>query len=134
MARLHWAVFLGPALVFIFGGLSLQSKGTAALVFMAIGALWGAISYMTYQRSAITLSSDRIHIRTGFLLRRNYDVLLKDISFVDLYQPSLGAMLNFGKLIIIHGKRIRTIVRMVDAPLEFVMELKRRLGSIHNQS
>jgi uncharacterized membrane protein YdbT with pleckstrin-like domain len=132
-ARLHWVVLLGPTAVFVFGGLSLRSKGASALVLMAIGALWGLLSFMTYRRSEITLTADRLHIQTGFLFRKSYDVLLKEIVAVDLYQPSLGALLNFGKLIVIHGRRARSTVRMVASPVEFVMELKRRLGTIHSQ-
>jgi hypothetical protein len=132
-AHLHWVMLLGPALIFVFGGLSLRSKGVAALALMAIGAFWGLLSLMTYRRSEIALAVDRVHIQTGFLLKRNYDIFLKEIVAIDLYQPSLGAMLNFGKLIIVHGKGTRTVVRMVASPIEFVMELKRRTGRLRGQ-
>jgi uncharacterized membrane protein YdbT with pleckstrin-like domain len=131
--RLHWAVFLGPAAVFVFGGLSLRAKGLSALVLLAVGVLWGILVWGAYRRSEITLTNDRVRVRTGYLMRRDYDILFTDIAVVDFYQPSLGTLLNFGKLIIVHGKGTRTAVRMVAAPLEFVMELKRRVGRLYGR-
>ena len=132
-ARLHWAVFLGPAAVFVFGGLSLRSKGLSALVLLAIGLLWGIVAWGAYRRSQIILTGDRVRVRTGYLLRRSYDILFTDIAVVDYYQPSLGALLNFGKVIIVHGKGTRTAVRMVTGPAEFIVELKRRVGRLYGQ-
>jgi membrane protein YdbS with pleckstrin-like domain len=118
--RLHWVLFLGPATLIIFGGLSLPAKGLPALVLIALGFAWGILAYIKFCYSLIRITDKRVLIRVGFLVRKPYTISLTDISYVDFYQPSLGAMLNFGKITIIHGQKFKSVFRMVSSPREFV--------------
>jgi len=126
--RLHWVLFLGPLMLIIIGGLSFPAKGLSALVLAGIGIAWGVISYMKFNYSYIRVTDKRVLIRVGFLVRRPYSISLSDISYVDFYQPSLGSMLNFGKITIIHGKKFKSVFRMVSSPGELVTAVRGQLS------
>lgn len=126
--RLHWVLFLGPLMLIIVGGLSFPAKGLSALVLAGIGIAWGVISYIKFNYSYIRVTDKRVLIRVGFLVRRPYSIFLSDISYVDFYQPSLGSMLNFGKITIIHGKKFKSVFRMVSSPGELVTAVRGQLS------
>jgi hypothetical protein len=126
--RLHWVLFLGPIMLIIVGGLSFPAKGLSALVLAGIGIAWGAISYIKFNYSYIRVTNKRVLIRVGFLVRQPYSISLSDISYVDFYQPSLGSMLNFGKITIIHGKKFKSVFRMVSSPGELVTAVRGQLS------
>lgn len=128
--RFHWVLFLGPAMLIIFGGLSIPGKGLKALVPVAIGMAWGVLSYIKYNRSLVRVTNQRVLIRSGLLVRKPYTILLSDISYVDYYQPSFGAMLNFGKITLIHGEKLKSVFRMVSSPGEFVAAVKGQIAAI----
>jgi hypothetical protein len=127
--RLHWVLFLGPIMLIILGGLSFPAKGLKALVLVAIGIVWGFISYIKFNRSLIRVTNQRVVIRVSFLTRKPYIISLGDISLIDTYQPSLGAMLNFGKITIIHGAKFKSVFRMVSSPGEFVTAVKGQIAA-----
>jgi membrane protein YdbS with pleckstrin-like domain len=126
--RLHWVLFLGPLMLIIIGGLSFPAKGLSALALAGIGIAWGVISYIKFNCSYIRVTDKRVLIRVGFLVRRPYSISLSDISYVDFYQPSLGSMLNFGKITIIHGTKFKSVFRMVSSPGELVTAVRGQLS------
>jgi len=119
-ARYHWAILLGPILVIIIGGLALGSQGYHALAVIAFGLIWGISSYISFCRSEIGLTGTRMLIDVGFPLKKSYEIALGEIVFIDFYQPSLGAMLDFGKIIIIDKGKKRRAFRLISHPAEFV--------------
>jgi membrane protein YdbS with pleckstrin-like domain len=127
--RLHWVLFLGPAMLIVLGGLSLPSKGLKALIIVAIGLAWGIISYIKFNRSLFRVTSQRVLVSVSFLVKRPYSISLSDIRLIDSYQPSLGTMLNFGKITIIHGAKFKSIFRMVSSPNDFVMAVKGQIAA-----
>ncbi len=126
--RLHWVLFLGPLMLIILGGLSFPAKGSKALVLVAIGVVWGILSYIKFNHSLIRVTNQRVIIRVSLLTRRPHIISLADISFIDTYQPSLGSMLNFGKITIIHGKKFKSVFRMVSSPGELVTAVRGQLS------
>ena len=129
-AKLHWVLFLGPAMLIVLGGLWIPAKGLAALVFVVIGLAWGVLSYRKYYNSYIHVTNKKVVICASSLLRRPYKIPLVDIGYVDFYQPSLGAMLNFGKITIIHGDKYKSVFRMVSSPGNLVAVLKEQVALI----
>ena len=43
----HWALFLGPMLLIIIGGLALKSQGFHAMALKPFGFVWGTFSYVS---------------------------------------------------------------------------------------
>jgi len=103
-SKCHWAIVLGPMLVIIIGGLALKSQGLPAMVLIAFGFLWGIFSYISFYRSEIGLTRKRVLIYAGFPTPKFHEIPLSEIVAFDFYQPSLGSMLNFGKIIIVRNR------------------------------
>ncbi len=127
----HWAMVLGPLMVVFLGGLSLKSQGFSATVLTALGLFWGISSYTDIQRSELELTRKRVLINIGFPFRKTYDIPLNEIVSIDFYQPTLGSMLNFGRIIIVYGANKRCAFRFVTSPGEFVTSVRQQIGSIN---
>ncbi len=130
-AKYHWAILLGPILVVILGGLALGSQGYHAAALVAFGLIWGICSYISLQRSEIKLTRNKILINVGFPLKRSYEIDLGKITLVDYYQPSLGSMLNFGKIIIVYNGKKKSAIRLVSYPAEFVREVQQQIVALN---
>jgi hypothetical protein len=126
-AKYHWALLLGPILVIIIGGLALGSQGYHAMALIVFGLIWGSFAYISLCKSEIGLTRNSVFINAGFLLKKSYDILLNEIIVIDYYQPSLGSMLNFGKIIIIYKGNKKCAVRFVSCPAEFVKEVQHQI-------
>ena len=126
--RCHWAIFLGSVLVIIIGGLALRSQGIHAMALMAFGLVWSVFSYVSLYGSEIGLTRKRVLINAGFPLLKSYDIPLNEISAIDFYQPSLGSMLDFGKITIVYDGRSRCVIRFVSSPAEFVTKVRQQIG------
>ena len=132
--KCHWAMFLGPILVIIIGGLALKSQGFPAIVLMAFGLVWGIFSYVSLHGSEIVLTRKRVLINAGFPLLKSYDIPLNEIVAIDYYQPTLGSMLDFGKIMIVYNRQSRCIIRFVSSPAEFVTEVRQQIISLNPSS
>jgi hypothetical protein len=128
--KCHWAMFLGPILLIILGGLALNSQGFSAIVLMAFGLVWGIFSYVSLYGSDIVLTRKRVLINAGFPRLKAYDIPLNEIVAIDYYQPTLGSMLNFGKIIIVHNRQSRCIIRFVSSPAEFVTKFQQQIERV----
>ena len=128
--KCHWAMFLGPILLIILGGLALNSQGFSAIVLMAFGLVWGIFSYVSLYGSDIALTRKRVLINAGFPLVKAYDIPLNEIVAIDYHQPSLGSMLDFGKIIIVHSRQSRCSIRFVSSPAEFVTEVQQQIKRV----
>ena len=130
--KCHWAMFLGPILVIIIGGLSLKSQGFPAIVLMAFGLAWGIFSYVSLHGSEVVLTGKRVLINAGFPRLKSFDIPLNEIVAIDYYQPTLGSMMDFGKIMIVHKRQSRCVVRFVSSPAEFVTEVRRQIISLNS--
>jgi hypothetical protein len=122
-------MFLGPIVIVIIGGLALRSQGFHAMVLMAFGLAWGIFSYVSLDGSEIGLTRKRVLINAGFPTLKSYDIPLNSIAAIDFYQPSLGSMLNFGKIMIVRNGASRCVIRFVSGPAEFVTKVRQQIAS-----
>jgi hypothetical protein len=127
----HWAVFLGPMLVIVIGGLALRSQGVSAGALVAFGFLWGTFAYVSFYGSELSLTPVRLLIKAGLPRLKFYDIPIDGIVSIDYYQPTLGAMLNFGKIMIVYGEKSRCIVRFVWSPAELVTRVREQIASLN---
>jgi hypothetical protein len=132
--KCHRAMLFGPILLIIMGGLALKSQGFPAIVLMAFGLVWGIFSYVSFNGSELGLTRKRVLINAGFLTLKAYDIPLNEIVAIDYYQPTLGSMLDFGKIIIVHNRQSRCIIRFVSSPAEFVTKVRQQIISLNPSS
>jgi uncharacterized membrane protein (UPF0136 family) len=129
--KCHYAIFGGPLLLIFIGGLVLQSRGSHAVSLMVFGLVWGVFSYLSHCRSEIGLTRTRLLVNAGFPLVRSFDIPLEKIVAIDYGQPALGAMLNFGKLLIASDERSRRVIRFVSAPAQLVAQVRQQIAELH---
>ena len=127
-------LLLGPILVIFIGGLALKSQGYHAMALIAFGLIWGIFSYINLQRSEIGLTRNKVLINIGFPLKKSFDIPLNEIIFVDYYQPTLGSMLDFGKILIMDKRKKKYAFRFVAGPAEFVKEVHRQINALSSSS
>jgi hypothetical protein len=125
---LHWAMLLGPALFIFLGALILNPKGPQAMVLIAFGSVWGLVSAISLRQSYITLTTDRLLLQVGFPLKKAYSLSLDEITLIHYYQPTLGAILNFGKIILVHGTKQKDSFRFVSRPAVLVKEVQEAIA------
>lgn len=131
--RHHWAVLLGPLFTIFIGALMAGSRLSQAAIVFAFGFIWGLFSYLSLQKSEIVLTKDRLIFSVGFPLKRFYDINLNDITIFDFYQPSLGAMLNFGKIILVYEGKKKIAFRFIARPAVLVKEVHEQATAIRRR-
>ncbi len=125
--RCHYAILCGPILLMFIAALAAKSQGLHAVTLMAFGVIWSVFSYISFRRSEIGVTPTRVLINAGFPLVRFSDIPLTKIVAIDFFQPALGAILGFGKLVIVHDGQSKCIIRFVAAPAEFVTRVRRQM-------
>lgn len=126
----HWAMLLGPALLVVIGGLALRSQGYGAAALILFGAIWGFFAHRSLRGSEIRLTRERVLIDAGFPLVKSYDIPLGRIAAIDFYQPALGSMLNFGRIMINRVGARRCSVGFVSDPGELVMKVRQQIAAL----
>ena len=124
---LHWVMFLGPALFLFLAGISIPANGRPAIVLFMIGILWAVHVYISLQNTEFVVTNNRFLLRTVFPWKKLHDIPLVEIANATFYQPSLGKLLNFGRIIIVlhNGKRISH--RLVSGPYELLKHLSQQV-------
>jgi membrane protein YdbS with pleckstrin-like domain len=133
-AQLHWAILLGPVLVILIGALARKSQGYHAIALIVFGLIWGIFSYVRLRRSEIGLSRNKILINIGFPLKKSFEIPLNEIIFIDHYQPTLGSMLNFGKILVMDKRKKKYAFRFVAGPADLVKEVHHQINALSSSS
>lgn len=124
---LHWVTFCGPAMLLFLAGISIRSKGTSAIVLFIIGVVWAVLSYIALQYNEFGVTNKRILIWTVFPWKKLQDAALVDIADAAVYQPTLGKLLNFGKISIVLVNRKKITRRLVNAPYDLLTNLSQQV-------
>lgn len=114
--RRHWAVFFPPFTLLIFAGLSAPSKGLNAWIIIGISLVWIVFTSLGYQVSEFRLTRTRILITVAFPRRKTSVIPLSTVRTVDLYQPALGKLLDFGRVRLICKDGSARYLRMINGP------------------
>ena len=84
-AKLHWIIFVpGILLLLVFG----------------VGILLLIPAYINYRTSEFAVTNKRVILKTGFISRNAFDMLLDKVEGIAVDQSILGRMLNFGTITI----------------------------------
>lgn len=128
---LHWVMFLGPVMLLFLAGISIPSKGMSAIVLFVVATIWVFLSHASLQNTEFGITNSRVLLWTGFPWRRLRDIALVEIADAAVYQPALGKLLNFGKVVIVPvvGRRISR--RLINAPYEFLTNLREQVDAAH---
>lgn len=132
---IHWAALLGPAMLFVMGGISVRARLVPALVMIGLAVIWGTFSILNLRMSEFVLMESTLVIRTGFLFKRFHELPYTKLAGADFFKPALGMIMGFGKIMILQKDSKAPIVfRLVAKPDDFVEKLKREIIRAHEAS
>jgi uncharacterized membrane protein YdbT with pleckstrin-like domain len=154
-ANLHWIVFLKPAVVvapallfavsgnFIlpefavsflpssllsfryFGLDAIRLTGLALLVFGGIPtAVPPLLRRMT---SEFWVSNKRVLVKSGFIKRNSFEIMLKKIEGIAVDQSILGRILNYGSIGIVGTGSSKESFHLIQGPLEFRRQVQEQI-------
>jgi len=143
-ARLHWVLFLRPAIVslifvliaaalFYFASDSIDSDNTWMMQRIGIAMIVLAILPIvvgTVQRTAreYSVTNKRVVMQTGIVRRQTEEVFLNKIESVGVDQSVTGRMLNFGTVTIRGTGGSFGPFERVSAPLELRRQIQEQIG------
>ena len=126
--RLHWVLFLKPALLFL-GGVALavvlrqvQDPPWLWMIGAAvalIGLVWGLVHYVELMTSEFAVTSSRLIMKVGLISRYTTELLLTKVETIGVHQGLTGRLLGYGDLIVTGTGGAREVFRRVRDPIGF---------------
>ena len=119
-ARLHWILFVWPALLMLFGfyiSIKLDVLYKAGMGLVAVAIFWEVVVLLTYQCSYLIIKKKQIILCTGIFVRQTLDIALNKIESVDIRQSILGSIFQYGSLVITGTGGTKQFINYLDKPL-----------------
>lgn len=126
--RLHWVLFLRPALVAL-GGLVLAILlsrvpdpawlGYAGVAVVVTALLWGLVRYVELMTSEFAVTTTRLIFKVGLIARYTTEILLSKVESIGVTQSLSGRVLNYGDLTVTGTGGAREVFRRVRDPIGF---------------
>jgi uncharacterized membrane protein YdbT with pleckstrin-like domain len=126
--RLHWILFLRPALVVVVGialALVLRPVQDPPWLWMigagiaVIGLVWGLVHYVELMTSEFAVTSSRLILKVGLISRYTTELLLTKVETIGVQQGLMGRMLGYGDLTVTGTGGAREVFRRVRDPIGF---------------
>lgn len=126
--RLHWVLFLKPALLFL-GGVALAVVlrqvqdppwlWTIGAAVAPIGLVWGLVHYVELMTSEFAVTSSRLIMKVGLISRYTTELLLAKVETIGVHQGLMGRLLGYGDLVVTGTGGAREVFRRVRDPIGF---------------
>jgi uncharacterized membrane protein YdbT with pleckstrin-like domain len=126
--RLHWVLFVKPALVVLAGMILmvllrqvqdppwLWMFGAAAAL---IGLVWAFVHYVEVMTSEFAVTTSRLIFKVGLISRYTTELLLAKVESIGVRQGLIGRVLNYGDLTVTGTGGAREVFRRVRDPIGF---------------
>jgi uncharacterized membrane protein YdbT with pleckstrin-like domain len=129
-AKLHWAMFLGPAIVagigflFLMASAASRAEATAGISCFAgfiflLGLLYAFRAVVSYFTTEFAVTNKRVLAKTGLLRRRSLELLLGKVESIGVSQPILGRILNYGTIVVVGTGGTKESFPNIAAPMDF---------------
>jgi len=134
-AKLHWIVFLWPA-IWLFIALSMLSGGGDAAAAgggaIVIVIITGIFSYMNYSTCEFAITDKRVLAKVGFIRRNSIEVLLTKVEGIQVKQGILGRILGYGSIVVSGTGGSKDPFQKISAPLEFRRKAQEQIASVQD--
>jgi uncharacterized membrane protein YdbT with pleckstrin-like domain len=126
--RLHWVLFVKPALVVLAGVILMvllrQVQDPPWLwIFGAavalIGLVWAFVHYIEVMTSEFAVTTSRLILKVGLISRYTTELLLAKVESIGVQQGLIGRLLNYGDLTVTGTGGAREVFRRVRDPIGF---------------
>lgn len=115
----------------IFFGLSIRNVMQAfVFVFVSIGAI---DSYLNYKSSSYMITSKRVIVSHGWIIKNMRDILLSRIEGVQVRQTIAGRFLNYGSIVIYGMGTCVDRLPLTPDPFGFRSVLQERMSLIDSK-
>ena len=126
-ARLHWGIFIGPAIVSFIGFIIFVALAAAAGGGGAAGGLFVWILFtiplllavITYLTSEFAITSRRVIVKRGFIRRRTLELNHSRIEGLSVSQGILARIFGAGTIVVNGTGGTRQGVPFIAGPMEF---------------
>jgi uncharacterized membrane protein YdbT with pleckstrin-like domain len=136
-ARLHWIVFLWPAIWLVLA-LALLSSGDdsaiagGALVFI-LALATGLASFINVKTSEFAVTNKRVLMKTGFIRRKSFEVLLSKVEGIQVDQGVLGRIIGYGTIVVTGTGGSADPFPRIAAPLNFRRHVQEQVASTQDK-
>jgi uncharacterized membrane protein YdbT with pleckstrin-like domain len=126
--RLHWVLFVKPALLMLAGVILMvllrQVQDPPWLwIFGAavalIGLVWAFVHYVEVMTSEFAVTTSRLILKVGLISRYTTELLLAKVESIGVQQGLIGRLLNYGDLTVTGTGGAREVFRRVRDPIGF---------------
>jgi uncharacterized membrane protein YdbT with pleckstrin-like domain len=126
--RLHWVLFIKPALLMLAGVILMvllrQVQDPPWLwIFGAavalIGLVWAFVHYVEVMTSEFAVTTSRLILKVGLISRYTTELLLAKVESIGVQQGLIGRLLNYGDLTVTGTGGAREVFRRVRDPIGF---------------
>ena len=134
-AKLHWVVFLWPAIWLVIALIMFSSGGDAAAAgggAIVIAILIGIASFINYSTSEFGITNKRVLAKVGFIRRNSLEVLLTKVEGIQVNQGILGRMLGYGSVVVSGTGGSKDPFHKISAPLEFRRKAQEQIASVQD--
>jgi uncharacterized membrane protein YdbT with pleckstrin-like domain len=144
-ARLHWILFIKPALIAlavigvagsIFYAADLATKlstQASLLVWIAvliIAAIPLLTTFLTWHSAEFAVTNKRVILKTGFVQSKTAEMFLNKIESVGVDQSITGRILGFGTIVIRGTGGSLEPFHRVSSPLRFRNQIQEQIGRV----
>lgn len=126
--RLHWILFLKPALL-ILAGMALSAVlwrvadppwlWYVGAIPIGAGLVWGFVHFVELITSEFAVTSSRLIFKVGLIARYTTELLLPKVESIGVRQGLAGRLLNYGDLTVTGAGGAREVFRRVRDPIGF---------------
>jgi uncharacterized membrane protein YdbT with pleckstrin-like domain len=130
-ARLHWVIFIAPALIALLGLVAIAIGGDelglvgAALLFVAVALAMSR--WIVRSTSEFAVTNRRVLIKVGVLSRHSVELLLTKVEGIGVDQDLWGRLLDYGTVVVSGTGGTREAFAKIADPLRFRTEVQSRV-------
>jgi uncharacterized membrane protein YdbT with pleckstrin-like domain len=127
-AKLHWIIYILPAIVFVIAILvALGGSMAAAGVVGVIGLILLAPPWIKSKSSEFAITNKRVLIKVGLIRRHSLELLLQKVEGIGVDQGILGRILGYGTITVSGVGGTKEAFKMISRPLEFRRQVQASL-------
>ncbi len=129
-AKLHWVIFISPALLLILGLIFFAANGTLGGIVTCLGVIGLIIAYLNVSTSEFAVTNKRVIIKVGIIKRNSLDTVLKKVESITVNQPIIGRMLGYGSIVVSGSGGTPQPFHKIANPLEFRKQVNEQVEKI----
>jgi uncharacterized membrane protein YdbT with pleckstrin-like domain len=128
-ARLHWIIYLVPAIVILAAiAIALGGQSIAAMVTGGAGLLLMLPPWIKSTSSEFAITNRRVVIKVGLIRRHSLELLLQKVEGIGVDQGIIGRILGYGTITVSGVGGTKEAFQRISNPLEFRRQVQASLA------